>query len=100
MELLLRTSNVSDLIEKGDNAALKDAMKQGVDRGMQTFDEARHRLVVSGRIGFKEAIEFADSRTDLALRFRLEGLLPQDFSDYLELEEDARHMVDSSDRVR
>jgi twitching motility protein PilU len=100
VELLLKTPYVSDLIAKGEIAALKEAMKQGVDRGMQTFDEAMYRLVVGHRIGFKEALEFADSRTDLALRFRLEGILPADVGDYLELEEETRQMVDMTDKVR
>jgi len=100
VELLLRTPYVADLIEKGDISSLKEAMKQGVDRGMQTFDEAMYRLVLAHRIGFKEALEFADSRTDLALRFRLEGILPQDMGDYLELEEETRQIVDTTEKVR
>ena len=56
--------------------------------------------MIAHRIGFKEAIEFADSRTDLALRFRLEGILPADIGDYLELEEDVRQMTDSTEKVR
>ena len=52
------------------------------------------------RKAIKEAIEYADSRTDLALRFRLEGLIPADEGDYLELEEETRQIIDSSEKVR
>lgn len=71
VELLLQTSYVSDLIEKGDIHELKEAMKQGVDRGMQTFDEALFRLHAAGRISTATALENADSRTDVGLRIRL-----------------------------
>lgn len=71
VELLLQTSFISDLIEKGAIHGLKDAMKQGVDRGMQTFDEALFRLYSAGRIDLESALENADSRTDLGLRVRL-----------------------------
>jgi twitching motility protein PilU len=71
VELLLQTPYVSDLILKGEIDTLKDAMKAGLDRGMQTFDESLYRLYESGRITLETAIENADSRTDLQLRVRL-----------------------------
>lgn len=71
VELLLRTPYVADLIEKREFEKLKDAMKQGVDAGMQSFDEALFRLLAAGRISKDEAIAHADSKTDLALRIRL-----------------------------
>jgi twitching motility protein PilU len=46
-------------------------MKQGIDLGMLTFDESLFRLYSAGRISFDEALDNADSRTDLALRIRL-----------------------------
>jgi twitching motility protein PilU len=71
VELMLHTPYIADLIEKGDIDQLKDAMKQGTNVGMQTFDESLYRLYSSGRISLAEALENADSRTDLALRVRL-----------------------------
>lgn len=76
VELLLSTAYVSDLIEKGEIASIKDAMKQGVEQGMMTFDESLYRLYASGRISYDEAIGHADSRTDLALQVRLRGPQP------------------------
>ncbi len=71
VELLLRTPHVADLLEKREFEKLKDAMKHGVDVGMQSFDEALYRLYAAGRISKDEAIANADSKTDLALRIRL-----------------------------
>jgi twitching motility protein PilU len=76
VEVLLATPHVVDLIQKGEIHKLKEAMKLGKDQGMQTFDEALYRLFVSGRVAYGAAIAAADSRTDLALRLRLEGLAP------------------------
>ena len=71
VEILLQTSHVSDLILKGEIAQLKDAMKQGIDSGMMTFEESLLRLYQSGKITLEEALDNADSRSDLALRVRL-----------------------------
>lgn len=71
LELMLRTTYVSDLIEKGEVEKLKDAMKQGLDVGMLTFDESLFRLHQSAQISLEQALENADSRTDLGLRIRL-----------------------------
>jgi twitching motility protein PilU len=79
-EILLKSPYVSDLIAKGEVDLLKEAMKSAVDRGMQTFDESLYRLFRDGKITLEEAIEHADSRTDLQLRIRLSGDQPQDDS--------------------
>jgi twitching motility protein PilU len=73
VEMLLRTPFIADLIERGEIDQLKDAMKQGIDVGMLTFDESLYRLYCAGRISLSEALENADSRTDLGLRIRLQA---------------------------
>jgi len=75
-EILLSTPYVADLIEKGEILMLKEAMKQGLDHGMLTFDESLYRLYAAGRISYREALDHADSQTDLALRVRLQGPEP------------------------
>ncbi len=70
VELLLQTSHVSDLIQKGEIDQLKEAMKQGLDSGMLTFEESLLRLYHTGQIDLDEALENADSRSDLSLRVR------------------------------
>ena len=77
VEILLSTPYVADLIQKREIAAIKDAMKQSLEHGMLTFDESIYRLYASGRISYAEAIENADSQTDLALRVRLQGPPPK-----------------------
>mgnify|MGYP000225676114 CR=1 FL=1 len=61
-------------IAKGEIDQLKDAMKQGMDVGMLTFDESLYRLYSTGRISFEDALDNADSRTDLALRLQRDAL--------------------------
>ncbi|MES2311671.1 MAG: PilT/PilU family type 4a pilus ATPase [Pseudomonadota bacterium] len=78
VELLLVTAYISDLIEKGEIATIREAMKQNSAAGMQTFDQALYALYSAGTIGYAEAIEHADSRTDLALQVRLQGPAPQE----------------------
>ncbi len=80
VEMMLRTPYISDLIEKGEIDLLKDAMKQGVELGMLTFDESLYRLYSAGRISIEDALENADSRTDLALRIRLNRPASDDYS--------------------
>ena len=88
VELLLVTAYISDLIEKGEIATIREAMKQGSEVGMQTFDQALYALYAAGTIGYAEALEHADSRTDLALQIRLQGPPPH---------EHAKGVIDDSD---
>lgn len=76
VEILLNTAYVADLIAKGEIALVREAMKHGAEHGMQTFDESLYQLYARGRIDYREAIEHADSRTDLSLRIRLQGPPP------------------------
>jgi twitching motility protein PilU len=72
VEVMLKSAYISDLIEKREIDLLKDAIAQGRELGMQTFDQSLHDLVSAGRITEEEALEHADSRNNLALKFRLE----------------------------
>lgn len=71
VEVLLLTSYISELIQKGDIHSIKEAMEQGTERGMQTFDQALYKLYKEGKIDLEEALRNADSRNNLALRIRL-----------------------------
>ncbi|HEY0195487.1 MAG TPA: PilT/PilU family type 4a pilus ATPase [Kofleriaceae bacterium] len=88
VELMLVTAYISDLIEKGEIATIREAMKQKSEVGMQTFDQALYTLYAAGTIGYAEALEHADSRTDLALQIRLQGPPPH---------ERARGVIDGPD---
>ena len=76
VEILLSSPFIAELIEKGEIAAIRDAMKQSFELGMLTFDESIYKLYAAGRISYDEAMDNADSRTDLGLRIRLEGPHP------------------------
>ena len=67
---------------------IREAMKQKSEVGMQTFDQALYTLYAAGTIGYAEALEHADSRTDLALQIRLQGPAPH---------ERARGVIDGPD---
>ncbi|MFC3116726.1 PilT/PilU family type 4a pilus ATPase [Cellvibrio fontiphilus] len=73
VEVMLQSPYISDLISKGDISSIKEAMSRSNDLGMCTFDQALYQLFKEGRISQQEALQNADSHTDLALRMRLEG---------------------------
>ena len=75
VEVMLNTPYVSDLIQKGKIDTVKDAMEQGTEAGMQTFDQALYNLYQAGKISQDEAIKNADSKNNVALKIRLaEGM--------------------------
>ncbi|MFQ5834768.1 MAG: PilT/PilU family type 4a pilus ATPase [bacterium] len=73
LEILLDTPRVKDLIRKKEINLLKEAMKQGEQEGMQTFDQAIYNYYVQGKISYDTAMAYADSANDLRLRIKLEG---------------------------
>ncbi len=85
VELMLRSTHIAELIAKGEVDKLKEAMKQSLEVGMLTFDESLFRLHAAGLISLDQALEHADSRTDLALRIRLNR--PADSDGGLRMEE-------------
>ncbi|HFE48742.1 MAG TPA: PilT/PilU family type 4a pilus ATPase [Chromatiaceae bacterium] len=72
VEMLVLTSYISELIQKGDIHTIKEAMEQGQERGMQTFDQALYQLYKEGKITLEDALENADSRNNLSLKIRLD----------------------------
>ncbi|MEE9574890.1 MAG: twitching motility protein, partial [Gammaproteobacteria bacterium] len=57
--------HIADLILKGDLDEMKTAMEESGQKGMQTFDKALFNLYKEGRIELEEALNNADSRTNL-----------------------------------
>lgn len=79
IEILINSAFVSQIIKKNEMEKLRDAMEQGVKDGMQTFDYTLLQLFRQGKIDAKTALEFADSKNDLQIRIRNEGIsLPDD----------------------
>lgn len=73
IEVMIATPFIADLIEKGDIDAIKEAMERSNGRACKTFDQALFEMIAEGRIGEEEALDNADSRSNLTLRLRLEG---------------------------
>ena len=71
VEVMLLSPYVADLIQKGQTDDIKDAMAKSNELGMCTFDQSLYELVQRGELTAEQAIEHADSRTDLSLRIRL-----------------------------
>ena len=75
VEVLLNTPYVADLIQKGKVDHVKEAMEQGKEIGMKTFDQALFELYKEGKISKDEAVKNADSRNNVSLQIRLsEGM--------------------------
>jgi twitching motility protein PilU len=86
-EVLLLTSYVADLIQKGRVDEIKDAMSKGNEVGMHTFDQSLFDLYKAGRLTRQDALRYADSHNDLALRIRLTEHLVSDVDSTLAVEE-------------
>jgi len=72
LEILLDTPRIKDLILKKEIGLLKEAMKQGEQEGMQTFDQAIYNLYMQKKLDFETAIAYADSANDLRLRIKFD----------------------------
>ncbi len=70
-EVMLLTARIADLIRRGQIDQIRDAIAKSVEPGVQTFDQSLYDLYRQGAITMEQAIEYADSKTDLALRIRL-----------------------------
>ena len=71
VEVMLLSPYVSELIQKGQTDDIKEAIAKSNELGMMTFDQSLYDLYLRGEITADQAIDYADSRTDLSLRIRL-----------------------------
>lgn len=71
VELMSVTPYIAELIDYGKIDEIKAAMEKAQNNSSQTFDQALYGLASEGRISQDEALRQADSRNNLALRFRL-----------------------------
>ena len=71
IEILINSPLVSDLIAKGEVAAIKQVMKDSREQGMQTFDQHLLELFESTLISESDALGYADSANDLKLAIKL-----------------------------
>jgi twitching motility protein PilU len=65
-EVLLNTTHIQELIERGEVIAIKEAMEQSLAPGSQTFEQDLFRLYREGCVSMDEALGNADSATNLS----------------------------------
>jgi twitching motility protein PilU len=65
VEVLMNTPLVQDLIQSRRIDEIRQAMDQSSSPGMQTFDQSLYKLYTQGLIELDEALDNADSRTNL-----------------------------------
>jgi len=94
IEVLLSSARVRELIKNAEVDAIKEAMNQGTNEGMQTFDQALFELYKANRITLTEALENADSATDLKLKIKLHSVGQQTQS--VEVDEPSAFSLDSA----
>lgn len=73
LEVMINTPYISGLIHEGEFGKLKEALDKEKGEGCRSFDSSLFELVQQGKITKDVALNNADSRNNLALRFRLEG---------------------------
>ena len=81
VEILLNTTLVAEMIEKGDFSGLRETMEKSMTEGSQTFEQDIARLITDGTVDRKEGLANADSPTNLMWR------LQNDFSARAKAEE-------------
>ncbi len=70
MEIMLNTPRIQALIRRGELETIRQAIEEGVNEGLQTFDQALLKLYQAKKITQEAAIEFADSPNNLRLRIK------------------------------
>ena len=73
IEIMLNTPLITDLIFKGEVAAIKEVMAKSNRIGMKTFDQALYDLYEADLISYEDALRNADSKNEVRLRIKLES---------------------------
>ena len=75
MEIMIKTPRIKELILKGKDTEIKDAIEEGKKiYGTQSFDQHLVDLVISGKVSEDVAKEYASSRDDFILRLKKEQM--------------------------
>jgi twitching motility protein PilU len=70
LEIMLATPRVQALIRRGELETVRQAIEEGTNEGLQTFDQALFDLTQRKSIGQEDALRFADSPNNLRLRMK------------------------------
>ena len=73
VEVLINTPYISELVRKGEFGEIKEIMEKGAAVGMQTFDQCLHELYKIEKITMDDALNFADSRSNLEWQINFGG---------------------------
>jgi twitching motility protein PilU len=65
VEVLVNSGHATDLIERGDVQAIKEAMEQTLAPGSQTFEQSLYSLLQRDMITRDDALAAADSKNNL-----------------------------------
>jgi twitching motility protein PilU len=66
VEIMMNSTHVADLIKVGDLDKIAEAMQQSLYPGSQTFEQALCKLYLDGVITYEDALQTADSPTNLS----------------------------------
>ncbi len=69
-EIMLVTPRIQALIRRGELETVRQAIEEGSNEGLQTFDQALFDLLQRKAIGQDDAVRFADSPNNLRLRMK------------------------------
>ncbi|MDX8398043.1 MAG: PilT/PilU family type 4a pilus ATPase [Mariprofundaceae bacterium] len=81
IEILINTPRISDLIEKWEISEIKEAMANGANYHMQTFDQCLLDMWKQHAITEDEALVHADAINDLRLKIKMAKLEGDDSQD-------------------
>ncbi len=70
LEVMLATPRIQALIRRGELEAIRQAIEEGTNEGLQTFDQALFDLFRRKSVGQDDAVRFADSPNNLRLRMK------------------------------
>ena len=89
IEILINTPRMADLIAKLDYDNMKTTIEQGGNYGMVTFDQALCNLYDAERIEETQAVEFAESKTQVMqhIRFTSKSAQKRDLTAGLSLQD-------------
>jgi twitching motility protein PilU len=76
VEILMNSGHMSDLIERGDVPAIKDAMERSLAPGSQSFEQSLYVLLQKDLITRDDALGAADSKNNLLWMINNAGKLP------------------------
>jgi twitching motility protein PilU len=70
LEVMLATPRIQALIRRGELETIRQALEEGTNEGLQTFDQGIFDLLQRKSIGQDDAVRFADSPNNLRLRMK------------------------------